>query len=127
MLIMNTMINMDIFIIKLKLTRANIFMHILETRMIESSPLRPRIWKRYIDDVFAIYQCTEEELEEEMKRFNTFHPTIKFTYQQSTESIDYLDTTVYVKNGKLHTKVYKKPTDAGLYLHHTSFHPNHQF
>ena len=32
-----------------------IFMHVLETRMIDSYPLKPTIWRRFIDDIFMIW------------------------------------------------------------------------
>ena len=51
--------------------------------------------------------------------------TIKFTSNQSTEEVSFLDVRVMVKNGKISTSVYSKPTDSHLYLSQTSNHPKH--
>lgn len=66
------------------------------------------IWSRFIDDIFAIYRCTEDELQNHLDYLNTVHNDIKFTYEFSREYINFLDTTVYVdQNRKLHTKVFR--------------------
>lgn len=108
-------------------TYANIFMHNLETKLLSQMEITPQIWRRFIDDIFAIYRCTEDELKEHLNHLNRLHHSIKFTYEYSQSEINYLDTTVYIdKNRKLQTKVYRKPTDSHLYLHYNSCHPKHQ-
>ena len=42
--------------------------------------------------------------------------------EYSYTNINYLDTTVFIKNSKLVTKTFKKPTDRSSYLHNTSYH-----
>ena len=61
---------------------------------------------------------------------NQLHPTLKFTYETSKTSIDYLDLTIFKgkrfrETGILDTKVYTKPTYQ--FLHRTSSHPPHVF
>ena len=51
------------------------------------------------------------------------YPSIKFTYKISNKSIDFLDTTVYIKNRRIHTSIFKKPTDTQNYLHYKPEHP----
>ena len=63
---------------------------------------------------------------------NHMHPTLKFTYEASTTSINYLDLTIFKGNrfhttGILDTKVYRKPTETYQYLHRKSSHPPHVF
>ena len=54
---------------------------------------------------------------------NKKHPSIKFDYKTSKDRIVFLDTEIYLHNGKLHTKIYRKETDQQHYLHIQSEHP----
>ena len=56
---------------------------------------------------------------------NKKHPTIKFTAGWSKAQINFLDITVYLKNGKIKIDLYIKPTDTHQYLHFSSCHPYH--
>ena len=47
--------------------------------------------------------------------YNNFNP-IKFTYEFSEASIDFLDLNAKLSNGKLQTCLYVKPTDCHQYL-----------
>ena len=51
------------------------------------------------------------------------HPSIKFSYEISNTSTDFLDSTIYIRNRKLHTTIFTKPTDKQDYLHYQSEHP----
>ncbi|XP_062619790.1 uncharacterized protein LOC134281322 [Saccostrea cucullata] len=105
---------------------AIIFMDHLETEFLRQSEVKPLIWWRYIDDIFLIWTESSEDLHAFMSHLNEFHRTIKFTYEHSTEEINFLDTTVRINNlGELSTTLYTKPTDAHLYLHYNSNHPKH--
>ncbi|KAJ7335299.1 hypothetical protein JRQ81_013240, partial [Phrynocephalus forsythii] len=48
---------------------------------------------------------------------------INFTLEQSTQQVNFLDTTVKLQHGHLSTTLYQKPTDRYTYLHSSSFHP----
>ena len=112
---------------KMAPTYANIFMMNLEEEKLKKTTLIPTVWRRFIDDIFAIYRGSEDELKETLEQLNTMHDTIKFTYNYSSTSIDFLDTTVYVTTaGKLMTKLFRKPTDVNTYLHYSSYHPKAQ-
>ena len=50
---------------------------------------------------------------------------IKFEVNQSTVATNFLDVTIALKNNKLQTTLYSKPTDAHLYLNKSSNHPKH--
>ena len=79
---------------------------------------------RYIDDIFLLWTGTEQQLKQFIEQINNLHHSIKFTVQYSFKEITFLDTTVYIKNSRLHTKTYKKPTDRSSYLHNQSYHPS---
>ena len=59
-----------------------------ETKLIQQSETKPREWKRYIDDVFSLWDCDREEVDRFIKRANYFHPTIKLTAEISENQID---------------------------------------
>ena len=47
----------------------------------------PRQWKRYIDDVFSLWDCTRNEIDHFIEQANTFHPTIRFMAEISEKEI----------------------------------------
>ena len=49
------------------------------------------IWWRYIDDIFFIWEHGGESLEKFLNKLNSFYPTIKFTAENSKETINFLD------------------------------------
>ncbi len=90
---------------------AIIFIHMLETSLLNNYHLQPKLWKRFIDDVFIIWQHGPEELERFLQYLNQAHPTIKFTSESSYQAIPFLDCWVHRKDNKLCTKVYHKAID----------------
>ena len=55
---------------------ANIFMHVLETRMLGECEFRPWIWWRFLDDVFFIWLHGKERLREFLEFINSYHKSI---------------------------------------------------
>ena len=104
---------------------AILFMDSLETGFLESSQLKPLVWWRYIDDIFLIWQHGEDSLKEFLECLNCYHPSIKFTANYSSESVEFLDVRVIRHEGKLITDLYVKPTDTHQYLHASSCHVYH--
>lgn len=104
---------------------ANIFMCSLETAYLDKCTLKPFYYKRFIDDVFLIWPHGEHELLSFISGFNNCHPRISFSHQYSAEAINFLDVTVSVKDARLTTNLYRKPTDRHQYLHFESSHVKH--
>ena len=78
---------------KMAVSFANIFMAAVETAdKINSSCLKPLTWKRYIDDVFSLWNINKEEINSFIELANNYHPTIKFTAEISDTEITFLDT-----------------------------------
>ena len=107
---------------------ANIFMAEIETNLMQQNNTKPREWKRYIDDVFSLWDCNRNEVERFIEQTNTFHPTIKFTAEISENEIIFLDTVVFkgerfIKESILDIKTHYKPTETFQYTHFTSCHP----
>ncbi|XP_071796343.1 uncharacterized protein [Asterias amurensis] len=95
---------------------ANLFMSQLEDRLLSSAPNRPLVWWRFIDDIFSIWCGDQDSLDEFTNHINSFHPTIKFTTEQSLTSVNFLDVTITKSPNGLVTDVYSKPTDTHQYL-----------
>eukprot|EP00745_Piridium_sociabile_P045082 TRINITY_DN96403_c0_g1_i2.p1 TRINITY_DN96403_c0_g1~~TRINITY_DN96403_c0_g1_i2.p1 ORF type:complete len:459 (-),score=82.63 TRINITY_DN96403_c0_g1_i2:45-1421(-) len=108
-------------------TVACLFMGWLEKQMLDSSPVpvSETLWKRFIDDVFLLWMGSDDELKMFFDHINSFHPTIKFTMNSSTEKLAFLDILVYFKDGFLQTDLHTKATDSHGYLHGSSCHPHH--
>ena len=110
---------------KLAPSYANLFMSEFEEKHVYTYDLQPKIWLRYIDDIFCIWQHGSAELEKFTTHLNKVHDTIKFTVEKSKTSVNFLDTTVLLSEKELETTLYVKPTDRNNYLPFDSAHPFH--
>ena len=112
---------------KLAPNYANLFMANLESKSIFTHNKLPVFYRRYIDDIFFVWNHDPLELDTFIDYLNTIHPTIKFTKSTSTTMITYLDLDIYLKENKLHTKTHFKSTNTFSYLHGHSNHPKSTF
>ena len=80
---------------KMAVSFANIFMAVVETEIISRSATKPLQWKRYIDDVFSLWNVSKNEIKTFIELSNNYHATIKFTAKISDIEITFLDTGVY--------------------------------
>ena len=104
---------------------AILFLAQLEEEFLKNCRFKPKVWFRYIDDIFMVWTHGEEKLKEFLENLNNFHKTIKFTAEFSKEEINFLDVKVSLKNGVFSTDLYVKPTDTHQFLHPSSCHPFH--
>ena len=109
---------------KMAVSFANIFMAEIETKLILQSDTKPREWKRYIDDVFSLWDNDKKDVDRFIEQVNKFHPTIKFTAEISEN----IDTTVFKgerlkKDSILDIKAHFKPTETFQFTHFASCHP----
>ena len=81
--------------------------------------LKPWVWLRYIDDIFFVWTHGEDKLHDFLSRLNEFHPNLKFTYEYSTEQINFLDVIVKKEKDEFVTDLYCQATDCHQYLHMT--------
>ena len=56
---------------------------------------KPRIWFRFIDDIWGIFSGNSTEFQSFVEYLNNVHKTIKFTEEFSSEEINFLDVTTY--------------------------------
>ena len=102
---------------------ANVFVDRLERRLIKNAEVKPRIWWRYIDDIFIVWTAGEEKLRRFIDYVNRAPETIKFFYKWSKHEIEFQDVKVLNESRVLETDVFIKPTDSHQYLHSSSCHP----
>ena len=71
-----------------------IFMVDLEKQLLAASSLKPFAWKRFIDDIFSLWNVSIEA--STFVNFAIlFHPDIKFTGEMSSEHAVFLNTEVF--------------------------------
>lgn len=89
--------------------------------------MKPLLFFRYLDDIFFLWPGDVTSLKEFEVYLNSIIPDIKVTLEYSQKEINFLDTTIFIADSKLQTKVFFKPTDTHQLLHKSSFHPKHTF
>ena len=105
----------------------------------ENGSIPLKFMKRFLDDIFLIFQGSIINLHSFFEEINQIHPYIKFTMTHTTpksaqvqpaqcscdqlDSIPFLDTLCEIKNGKIETDLYRKSTDRNQYLLMNSCHP----
>ena len=112
---------------KMAVAFANIFMASIEKEILRQSVNKPLTWKRFIGDVFCLWNTNKEEIEHFIEQANSYHPTIKFTAEVSQLETTFLDTIVYKgerfeKESILDVRTHYKPTETFQYTYN-SCHP----
>ena len=113
---------------KLAPAYANTFMGKLEKSILDSSPLKPTYYRRFIDDIFMIWPHSEKDLNDFITHMNAANNSIKFTHEYSQQEVVFLDVVVHKKTGHhegdtLQTRTHIKPTNKQLYVRNDSYHP----
>ena len=84
---------------------------------------KPIIYKRYVDDVFALFQSIEHR-DQFFSMLNSAHPNLKFTMETSTSSLPFLDAAMSIKNGRFNTEIYRKTTNTGVVMNYQCMAPS---
>ena len=104
-------------------TYANLFMAHFEETHIYTHNSRPRIWFRFIDDIWGIFRGDESSFKKFNFDINSVHSSIKLSGEFSNIEVNFLDVTTYRKNSKVFSRLFCKPTDSHSYLEFNSCHP----
>ena len=123
---------------------ACIFMDGLEKDFLATLIYKPLWWKRFMDDIIKLWIHGERRLREFILALNSFHPSIKFTFQIARDTVDpsyfedipevtlipgktthYMDLNVWIHDREVRSDLYCKPTDCHQYLSYRSCHPYH--
>ena len=86
---------------------------------------QPLFYKRFIDDGFGLWTGGESSLQAFAEHANNIHANIKIELRYSNTQIEFFDTLVRLKDGRLETDLYSKPTAKHLYLQSKSNHSPH--
>jgi hypothetical protein len=60
---------------------ANLYMENFEKQAIDSYPLKPKMWKRYVDDTYVVWPHGRESLTGFFNHLNSQSESIKFTME----------------------------------------------
>ena len=104
---------------------ANLYMYHFVDLYVYPYHLQPKVWYRYIDDIFMIWEHGKSELDSFIKHRNDCNKNITFSSEISENQLNFLDVTVKSINNRIVTDLYTKPTDRNTYLPYDSAHPKH--
>lgn len=100
----------------------------LEAIAKQQADIWPRIYKRFIDDGFFVWEHDEAGLIAFLQLLNSILPNIRLTWKYSKQSIDYMDVTVSKVTDcvgptvGLKVTTYQKPHNQYMYIPWHSFH-----
>jgi hypothetical protein len=102
----------------------DIFMENFEKKALDSFPLKPLRWKRFVDDTNVLWPHGKDELEKFFQHLNDISKDIKFTMElEENGNIPFLDVLIKRKEGmSLGHRFYGKKTHTENYLHTSSHH-----
>ena len=95
---------------------ANWFVAKIENQIFERSiSCKPKFYRRYVDDIFAVFDSTADR-DEFFDILNNQHQNLIFTMETNKGQLPFLDVSVSISNGKYNTRVYRKPTNTGVMM-----------
>ncbi|KAJ8954353.1 hypothetical protein NQ318_011025 [Aromia moschata] len=100
---------------------ANLFMSKFETGVKDKFEYFPRVWFRYVDDIFAVFDTKAISVDNFVAKLNNCFPTIKFTYEvEHNEQLPFLDVLVIINS---ENNIGKKPRLLDIFptIHTTLF------
>ena len=105
----------------IKLTDPHVFMinlkQIEEKIFANNKELLPKLYLRYIDDVYAVFDCDDGCLKF-LEVLNSQHKDIRFTVEKATtfSTLNFLDVQIKLLDNGYETCVWRKPTNTGVLL-----------
>ena len=72
---------------------ANFYVERFEQLILESASLKPKVWLRYVDDTFVVWNHGEEELQLFLQHINSKNKNIQFTMEK--EEMVYFPFSTY--------------------------------
>ena len=100
-------------------TTAETYMQAYERTAITTALHPPKVWERFVDDVYSILKRTH--LEKLFHHINNIHQNIKLTMEEeSNGELVFFDTLFKRNNGEISVFVYRKPTHTDQYLNYSS-------
>ena len=101
---------------------ANLFMSKLETTLKNELKYFSKIWLRYLDDIFAVFD-NNNNINDLLTQINSKFNTIKFTCEiEKDGTLPFLDTLIIRNNNKLEFDIYRKETSIKRFITKDSNH-----
>ena len=98
----------------------------VQERAMSEMGKRPKMWYRFVDDIWRVWQGSRKEFERFVEICNSNEERIKVTFEVCEKEAVFLDVKVVKgEKGAIMTELYVKPTDRTRYLHKLSDHPRH--
>lgn len=107
---------------------ANIFLSHYESQWLQDSPVKPILYKRYVDDTLWLLPANAD-ISLLMTYMNSRHKNMRFTYEtENSDCISFIGVTVTHTSSEnnLHgyqTSVFRKSTSTSLFTNFNSFTP----
>jgi len=93
----------------------------LESRVLETFNFKIPFYYRYIDNL--VMAVPTSKIEVIIATFNSIHLSLQFTSEIGHMTINFLDTTIMIRNNRILFDWFHKPTFLGRYLNYLSQHP----
>ena len=95
-----------------------------EIKALNTAPHPPSLWRRSVDDTFAVIQSAHKD--SFIEHINSTYHKIQWTKEdcKSDGSMPFWTPWAYPPDGSFSTTVYRKPTHTELYLQWKSHHTN---
>ncbi len=101
---------------------ANLFLRHLDTVIMS---YKPKIYKRYIDDLILLWDKGRPALENMKKQVAEWNPKIEIEWEEPGQTATFLDMKFTIENHQLESQIFFKPTDSRRLLDSQSYHPPH--
>jgi len=82
-------------------------------------------WHRYVDDVLCLWTSSMEQLQEFFLFINSLYPLITFTLEVGGNSINFLDLSITLFEGKHEFEIFRKPAYTDITIDGSSYCPTH--
>jgi hypothetical protein len=111
-------------------TYANIYLRGKEERQLHQTPehiASAKIHKRYIDDVFILYENTNNDLPKYISLLRAAYAPLQLTLKIGRVNIPFLDLSISINDitGTIEHSIYQKPHSIQEYISTKSQHPPH--
>ena len=107
-------------------TLSNFFMAYIENKLLSAeSDLNPRIYFRYVDDIFCVFDSHVDQ-STFLDSLNNLHPNIEFTCEVGPQKLAFLDCMITLPEGDnlpVSTEVYRKSTNTNVLLNYNALCP----
>ena len=103
-------------------TLANWFLGDIESSIFKNSkPWYPKLYTRYVDDVFALFDSVDD-VAKFLNVLNSQHANLEFTVEYAKDTLPFLDVEVKLGNN-IETWLFRKSTNTGVLLNYNSVAP----